>query len=86
MCEPVYQELRKKQIPTASKDGVHVAVIAGESLDKKVFIRFYYFMKAVKDLDRYRKLFARTEINMYICYLKLLSNKSNIRTILVLSG
>lgn len=31
MVEPRYQELLKKDIPTVSKDGVHVTVIAGES-------------------------------------------------------
>ena len=30
MIEPQYQELLKNDIPHVSKDGVHVAVIAGE--------------------------------------------------------
>ncbi len=36
MVEPAYQELRDKDIPKASKDGVHVKVIAGEALGSKV--------------------------------------------------
>ncbi|EDV24695.1 uncharacterized protein TRIADDRAFT_50332 [Trichoplax adhaerens] len=39
MSNPTYQELKKKEIPTASKDGVHVAVIAGEALGKKAKVR-----------------------------------------------
>lgn len=36
LAEPRYQELLKKDVPHASKDGVHVAVIAGESLGVSV--------------------------------------------------
>ena len=36
MVEPRYQELLKKDIPHVSKDGVHVAVIAGESMGASV--------------------------------------------------
>ena len=32
MVEPQYQELLKSDVPSVSKDGVHVAVIAGEAL------------------------------------------------------
>ncbi|XP_019861449.1 PREDICTED: pirin-like protein [Amphimedon queenslandica] len=32
MVEPRYQELLNKDIPSVSKDGVHVTVIAGDSL------------------------------------------------------
>ena len=32
MVEPAYQELLAKDIPHAEKDGVHVTVIAGESM------------------------------------------------------
>lgn len=35
MTEPAYQELRSKDIPKPSKDGVKVAVISGESLGVK---------------------------------------------------
>ena len=33
MVEPAYQELLAKDIPHAEKDGVHVTVIAGESME-----------------------------------------------------
>ena len=36
MVEPKYQELLKSDIPTVSKDGVHVVVIAGESMGASV--------------------------------------------------
>ena len=36
LVEPQYQELLDKDIPHVSKDGVHVAVIAGESLGASV--------------------------------------------------
>ena len=36
MVEPRYQELLKSDIPTVSKDGVHVVVIAGESMGASV--------------------------------------------------
>ena len=36
MVEPVYQELLSKDIPTVTRDGVTVRVIAGESLGAKV--------------------------------------------------
>ena len=36
MVEPAYQELLKSDIPHISKDGVHVAVIAGESYGASV--------------------------------------------------
>ena len=36
MVEPEYQELLNKDIPKANKNGVHVTVIAGESLGIKV--------------------------------------------------
>lgn len=32
MCEPKYQELKNAEIPQKSQDGVHVKVIAGESM------------------------------------------------------
>ena len=35
MCEPAYQELKNAQIPKASKDGVTVKIIAGESMGIK---------------------------------------------------
>ncbi len=38
LCEPAYQELVAKDIPKAEKDGVHVAVIAGEALGTKAKI------------------------------------------------
>ena len=40
MVEPQYQELLNKDIPHVSKDGVHVVIIAGESLGASVSIRF----------------------------------------------
>ena len=36
MVEPQYQELKSKEIPKPSKDGVTVAVISGEALGIKV--------------------------------------------------
>ena len=41
MCEPAYQDLRDSEIPRASTNGVHVKVIAGESMGVKssVFTR-----------------------------------------------
>ncbi len=36
MVDPQYQELLKADIPNVSKDGVHVAVIAGEALGTSV--------------------------------------------------
>jgi len=36
MVPPAYQELKDHDIPRGSKDGVHVKVIAGESLGIKV--------------------------------------------------
>ena len=36
MVEPSYQELKDKDIPKVTKDGVTVKVIAGESLGVKV--------------------------------------------------
>ena len=36
MIEPAYQELEAKDIPHVTKDGVHVTVIAGESLGTSV--------------------------------------------------
>ena len=36
MTEPKYQELLKADIPHVSKDGIHVSVIAGESLGVSV--------------------------------------------------
>lgn len=36
MVEPAYQELLKSDIPHVSKDGVHVAVIAGQSYGASV--------------------------------------------------
>lgn len=36
MVEPQYQELKSKEIPKPSKDGVTVAVISGEALGVKV--------------------------------------------------
>lgn len=36
MVEPQYQELLEKDIPHVSKDGVHVAVIAGSALGTSV--------------------------------------------------
>ena len=44
MVEPAYQELLKSDIPHVSKDGVHVAVIAGQSYGASVSsftINFY---------------------------------------------
>ena len=38
MVDPQYQELLKADIPNVSKDGVHVAVIAGEALGTNVSI------------------------------------------------
>lgn len=38
MVEPAYQELLKSDVPHVSKDGVHVAVIAGESYGASVSI------------------------------------------------
>ena len=35
MCEPAYQELKDSEIPKQSKDGVHVKIIAGESMGVK---------------------------------------------------
>jgi len=39
MIEPAYQELLDKDIPKVSKDGVHVKVIAGESLGAKSAVK-----------------------------------------------
>jgi quercetin 2,3-dioxygenase len=39
MVEPAYQELARKDVPKVSKDGVTVAVIAGESLGVKSPVR-----------------------------------------------
>uniref|UniRef100_A0A9L0RSL2 Pirin n=1 Tax=Equus caballus TaxID=9796 RepID=A0A9L0RSL2_HORSE len=39
MVEPQYQELKSKEIPKPSKDGVTVAVISGEALGIKAFLR-----------------------------------------------
>lgn len=39
MVEPQYQELKSKQIPKPSKDGVTVSVISGEALGVKVRIK-----------------------------------------------
>lgn len=36
MVEPQYQELKTRQVPKPSKDGVTVAVISGEALGVKV--------------------------------------------------
>lgn len=36
MVEPQYQELKSKEIPKPSKDGVTVKVISGEALGVKV--------------------------------------------------
>lgn len=36
MIEPQYQEMLKSEIPHVSKDGIHVAVIAGEALGASV--------------------------------------------------
>lgn len=36
MVEPQYQELKSKEIPKPSKDGVTVSVISGEALGVKV--------------------------------------------------
>ena len=36
MVEPAYQELEAKDIPHVTKNGVHVTVIAGESLGASV--------------------------------------------------
>ena len=36
MVEPQYQELLKKDIPNVDQDGVHVAVIAGNSYGASV--------------------------------------------------
>ena len=36
MVEPQYQELLSKDVPHVSKDGVHVAVIAGEAFGTSV--------------------------------------------------
>ena len=38
MVEPRYQELLEKDIPHVSENGVHVAVIAGESLGASVSV------------------------------------------------
>ena len=38
MVEPAYQELLKSDIPHVSKDGVHVAVIAGQSYGTSVSV------------------------------------------------
>ncbi len=38
MVEPAYQELLKSDIPHVSKDGVHVAVIAGQSYGASVSV------------------------------------------------
>lgn len=38
MVEPAYQELLKSDIPHVSKDGVHVAVIAGQSYGANVSV------------------------------------------------
>lgn len=35
MCEPAYQELKASQVPHKSENGVHVKVIAGESMGVK---------------------------------------------------
>jgi redox-sensitive bicupin YhaK (pirin superfamily) len=35
MCEPTYQELKDAQIPRSSANGVHVKIIAGESMGIK---------------------------------------------------
>ena len=40
MVEPAYQELLKSDIPHVSQDGVHVAVIAGESYGARVSVFF----------------------------------------------
>jgi len=39
MCDPEYQELSGDKVPEATQGGVHVKVIAGESLGKKADIR-----------------------------------------------
>lgn len=39
MVEPQYQELKSREVPKPSKDGVTVAVISGEALGVKVKIR-----------------------------------------------
>lgn len=38
MVEPAYQELLNSDIPHVSKDGVHVAVIAGQSYGASVSV------------------------------------------------
>lgn len=40
MVEPAYQELLAKDIPHGEKDGVHVTVIAGESMGISVSILY----------------------------------------------
>jgi len=35
LCEPAYQELKSKDIPTVTKDGISAIVIAGEALGTK---------------------------------------------------
>lgn len=45
MTAPAYQELLDKDIPKTKQNGVHVKVIAGESLGIKVGVTMYYVQK-----------------------------------------
>lgn len=47
MVEPRYQELLNKDIPAVTKDGVHVTVIAGNSLGASVSISWTVAMVTV---------------------------------------
>jgi len=53
MIEPQYQELLSKDIPHVEKDGVHVAVIAGESMGINVShshcIAFFYSVQKLAE-------------------------------------
>ena len=63
MIEPQYQELLSKDIPHVEKDGVHVAVIAGESMGISVsqstvgYILYYgayiFFVVTCQNKDSY---------------------------------
>lgn len=48
MVEPQYQELLSKDVPHVSTDGVHVAVIAGDSYGASV--KFYVMHILLADL------------------------------------
>ena len=54
MVEPAYQELLKSDIPHVSKDGVHVAVIAGQSYGasvSSVIVLHKVYIAAIQVID-----------------------------------